>query len=79
MQRIYRNPNQQGDYADLFKRCDACGMWVKVKRTPSGGEWALTTRDAVTSDLILPANGCPFCLSPAWDNGGKLGDLARCP
>lgn len=74
--KIYSNPNQPDGYTD-YRRCDACGMWNKIGRTPEGGEYVATTRDSVTNDPVYAGNGCWFCGSPAWRNGGKLGDMAR--
>lgn len=86
--KVYRNKNWHADhggrqiYDGLFQRCDACGSFNKIGRTPEGGEWQSTTRGTPAAgytwgDPVYPTNGCWFCGSPAWRRGGKLGDLAR--
>lgn len=86
--KVYRNPNQHAvdnnDYDRLFYRCDACDTYLKIDRTPEGGEYVPTTRATPTAgqtwgDPVYAAQGCWFCGTPAWRHGAKLGDLKRTP
>ena len=81
--KVYTRPNwKTSEPYEGYRRCDACGNWNKIGRTPEGGEFYPTTRDDPETgytwgDLIFAGNGCWHCGSPAWRNGGKLGDLSR--
>lgn len=62
-------------------RCSACGSWNDPKARPHGGELhhrSLTT--TVGSETVYydgnGSQGCWFCGSPAWQDGGSLGDFS---
>ena len=60
--------------------CSACGFPCDPKSCPSGGQFthkSLTTTVGSTTVYYdgNGAQGCPFCGSPAWNNGASLGDM----
>jgi hypothetical protein len=71
------------EFQTLYGRCSVCGTYNKFGRSPSGGRYypphIVEGTDATTGKLFYTDNastqGCMFCGSPAWQGGGKAGDL----
>ncbi len=60
-------------------RCDGCGFWVNYDR-PSGGQYYPDANASGANGGAGASNhytGCPFCLTPGWKLGAKLGDLKK--
>lgn len=88
MPKIYEAPSLPSLFDTEFRRCDACDFPIDMmKGTPSGGRYHAPSEvlrvDSLSGRTFydLAANdagqGCPACGSPAWNQGGRLGDLNR--
>jgi len=82
LKSYYNKPPSDFKGTELI-RCSVCGSYNRLSRTPRGGTYEanLTASDQTSSagqDKTIyqsASQGCWFCHSPAWADGGKAGDL----
>jgi len=83
--RSYKRTPAEDEWASSQVRCSVCRTYNDIRTRPRGGKYepkleavSGASSQAGQDKTIYDADGgqgCSFCLSPEWADGGKAGDL----